>query len=81
MDLYTYLLAKNLDDQMASAHSFQESTRVFMATILFADEFLYNLRTFAFVVQHLFSVGRQHFMVVVELLHIIERLEYLHTEM
>ena len=70
-----------MDDQTASAYSFQKSTRVFLATIPSVDELLCTLITFAFVVQHLFYVGGKHLMAVLEILHIIERLEYLHTKM
>ena len=44
------------------------------------EEALRNLGTFAFVASHLFSAGRRHSSAVAEILCLIERLEYLPTE-
>ena len=46
----------------------------------FADEVLSDLGTFDFFASQIFSVGRRHSSAVTDLLHLITRLEELHTE-
>ena len=52
---------------------------IFLAAILYAEEALRNLGTFAFVALHLFSLGGQNFSATTEIIHLIERLEELHN--
>ena len=47
--------------------------------MLFADEALCDLGTFAFVASNLFSTGGRHLSAVAELLRLIKSLEYLNT--
>ena len=54
--------------------------RVRLTIILSADEELCEPGTFAFVMLHLLSKGGRHLSAVNKLLHLIERLEELHTE-
>ena len=68
------LLAQALADSLLTA------TRVRLSAIPSVDEALCELGTFAFVDSHLFSAGRRHSSVVVDLLCLITRLEELHTE-
>ena len=56
------------------------SAEASLSVIPSADEALHVLVTFAFVASHLFSTVGQHATAVLELFHIIERLEELHTE-
>ena len=51
-----------------------------LAAIPYLYEVLRKLGTFAFVVSHLFSAGRQDSSAVAELIRLITRLEELHTE-
>ena len=44
------------------------------------EKVLRDLGTFAFIASHLFSAGGCHSSAVVYLLHLIDRLEELHTE-
>ena len=71
---------QHLDVRMASANSLQTATRVHLDDITSADEALLNLDIFYFIVLHLLSVGGIHAVSVMDLLHIIERLEDIQTE-
>ena len=74
------LFAQQLDGRLSLADSLWIAVRVHLAVILSADEALRDLGTLAFVTLHLFSVGGRHLSAIAELLHLIERLEELHTE-
>ena len=74
------LLAQQLDGRLASADSLQIYARFRLAVILSADEALRDLGTFTFVALHLLSAGRRHSSAFAEIIHLIERLEELHTE-
>ena len=55
--------------------------RVRLAVIPSADEALHDLGTLAFVASHLFSTGGgRHSPAVAKIIHLIERLEELQTE-
>ena len=56
------------------------AARVRLAVIPSADKALRDLGTFDFVASHLLSAGGHHSSAVAELLHLIGRLEELHTE-
>ena len=75
------LLALHLERIFSSEESLRIATRVHLAAILSADEVLHNLGMFAFVISHLFSAGVRHSSAIVELLHLIESLEELHTKL
>ena len=65
---------------MASANYLRIDARVHLAAIMSADEALLDLGIFYFIVSHLLSVGGRHATEVVDLLHIIERLEDIQNE-
>ena len=58
----------------------QMAARIRIGVIPSVDEALHDLVTVAFVATHLFSKGGRHAPAVAELLHLIDRLEELHTE-
>ena len=61
--------------------SLQMAVWVRLAVILSEDEALWNLGTFNFVALQLFSAGGRHSFAFGKLLHLIERLEELLTEL
>ena len=56
------------------------AARIQLYAILSVEEALHDLGTFAFVASQLFSTGGWHLSAVSELLHLITRMEELHTE-
>ena len=74
------LLSQQLDGRLASADSLRTAARVRLDAISSAEEALRNLGTFDFVASHLFSAGGRHSSTIIELFHLIERLEELHTD-
>ena len=74
------LLEQQLDMHLASTDSLRTSARVRLSAIPSAEEALFNLGMFPFVVSHLFSEVGQHLSAVTELLCLVERLEELHTK-
>ena len=74
------LVVQQLVGRLASVDSLWIAARVRLDAILSVDVKLCDLVTFAFVASHLFSAGGRQSSAVTELLHIIEMLEELHTE-
>ena len=74
------LLSQQLYGHLASAESLRTAARVRLAATLSAEEALRDLGTFDFVALHLLFAGRRHSSAAAELLHLIERLEKLHTK-
>ena len=73
-------LAQQLDGRLAPADYLWTAARFYLATIPSGEEALCGIGTFVSVASHLFSAGGWHSSAVAELLHLITRLEELHTE-
>ena len=69
-----------MDERMTSEDSLQTVARIRLAVIPSTDEVLRNLGTFAFVASQLFPGGGLHELAVGDILHLIEILEDIHTE-
>ena len=74
------LLVQKLDGRLASADSLRTVTRVRLDAIPSTEKAIYDLGMFACVASHLFPTGGRHSYTIAELLHLIERLEEIHTE-
>ena len=74
------LLAQKMDGCLSLAEYLRMAARVLLDAIPSAEEALRKLVMFAFVTLHLFSVGVRHSSTVADILHLIERLEELHTK-
>ena len=69
-----------MDERMTSEDSLQTVARIRLAVLPSTDEVLRNLGTFAFVASQLFPGGGLHELAVGDILHLIEILEDIHTE-
>ena len=75
------LLKQHLDGRLASVEYLWMAARFHLVAILYVEEALRDLGTFAFFTLHLFSVERRHLPAVAEILRLIKRMEELHTKM
>ena len=71
MGSYASLLAQQQDGRLMPEDTLHMAVRAKLVAILTADEALYDLGTFAFIISHLFITGRRHVTAISELLHLI----------
>ena len=68
------LLSQQLEGRLASADYLQTAVRFRLAAILYAEEAICDIGTFAFAALQIFSAGGRNLSAVAELLCFIERL-------